>query len=177
MFKVEVTGVKGLQAKLAEVGGYCANTYDWGKVVAQEAWRPLVEATATWEHRPRFDITQRGASGGIGGKTAYFEITANPALPFGYVNAGTRPHMIFPKKPGGVLAFNSRFSAKSRPNSLKAYVGSSRGPVRFARGVHHPGFPARNYDKLAIEKAKREGSKIVKAQLERIIARRTAMGL
>lgn len=168
-FTVTVAGVKGLQDKLNTLQGYCANTYNWGRIIAQEAQRPLQEATATWAHRPRIDVRPRG--GGIGAKTAYLDLTVNPALPFGYLDAGTPPHMIFPKKAGGVLAFNSRFRAKSRPNSLRAYAGMSAGPVRFSRGVHHPGFPARNFTKLAIEKAYREGSKIVRAQLDRLIAR------
>jgi hypothetical protein len=44
-----------------------------------------------------------------------------------YVHEGTRPHMIFPRRPGGVLAFEVD------------------GRTVFARSVHHPGTKARPF--------------------------------
>jgi hypothetical protein len=80
--------------------------------------------------------------------------------------------MIYPKKEGGVLAFNSKFSAKSRPGRLRAYVGMSAGPVRFSKGVHHPGTEARRFSDLAAARGLREGTKKIVAELKAVIAAR-----
>jgi len=52
-----------------------------------------------------------------------------------YVEAGTRPHMIYPRKPGGVLRF------------------TVSGEVVFAKYVRHPGFPGRFFIKRGLEDA------------------------
>lgn len=68
------------------------------------------------------------------------------ALIFVYVDKGTEPHEIWPKKPGGVLAFNSTYSARTAP--IAAYnvgTGESSGPKVVRPMVNHPGTKARQF--------------------------------
>ena len=62
-----------------------------------------------------------------------------------YLDEGTRPHPIRPKKAGGVLAFPSTHQAGSRPGSLRTFRGSSGGPTVFTPEVQHPGTEARGW--------------------------------
>jgi len=98
--------------------------------------------TATWEHQPHFvhmvDIGSDGVSILVGTDDRIY----------GYVNRGTPPHMIYPKKPGGVLAFRSGYSAKTSPNTLGSRAGGPSGGMVYARGVPHPGTEPRNFDTI-----------------------------
>lgn len=65
---------------------------------------------------------------------------------YNYVNNGTPPHVIRPRR-GGLLRFQTGYRAATRPRVL-----SSRAPSRFgdyvgSRGVNHPGVEARDFDK------------------------------
>ena len=62
-----------------------------------------------------------------------------------WTDKGTKAHIIRPKKRGGVLAFPSSFSPKSKPGSLRARKGSSGGPTVFSREVRHPGTKPRKF--------------------------------
>lgn len=63
---------------------------------------------------------------------------------YGYVNDGTRPHRILPKKK--MLRFNTPFSPKTLPNQIMSGPGSKGASVVFSRGVNHPGTKARKFD-------------------------------
>jgi hypothetical protein len=160
-FDVEVLGLEALYNKLAEERIYIQDGTLWGREFADIVARKLQTATRTWDHKPTFNIQVLSEGSG----SARVSVTTTSEI-FGYVNEGTRAHFIAPKKPGGVLAFNSRFSPKSTPGSLQARRGSSGPPVAFARGVHHPGTKARKFDELASRQAQVEGSRIV---LDRIM--------
>jgi hypothetical protein len=168
-FTVEIQGVQEVIDKLGRIALFTSDHARWGQIIADEATGVLRGAVATWKRPPAFDVRQHRGS-----TTTTLTINAEPVFPFGFVNAGTRPHMIFPKKAGGRLRFNTRFSAKSRPNSLKAYVGMSAPPVRFAWGVHHPGNAPRNFDRLAAAKAERDGGKKVQDDIARLLAGKEA---
>lgn len=173
MLEVTIQNADKIVKSLDTIGGWTANTYDWGSIVASEAAIAIRNATDTWTHKPDVLISKTG--GGVGrAQTATIGVRVNSDS-YQYVDKGTRPHKIFPRREGGVLAFNSRFKAKSRPNSLRAYRGMSAGPTRFAAFVNHPGTEPRNFTKLAFERARRDGAKIVDAQIKALIAGRAAM--
>src|SRR3990172_8688033 len=50
-----------------------------------------------------------------------------------YVDKGTRKHRIKPKKPGGVLAFKSKFSPKTQPRVIGSLPGFVGGETVFAK--------------------------------------------
>lgn len=65
---------------------------------------------------------------------------------FVYVDKGTEPHEIRPKKLGGVLAFQSGYSARTAP--IAAYnvgTGKSSGAMQYRQKVDHPGTKARQF--------------------------------
>lgn len=68
---------------------------------------------------------------------------------WGYVDKGTKPHNIFPKKPGGRLRFQGgKYNAGSHPGSLVTARSQATGPTVYRFGVRHPGFPARKWSEL-----------------------------
>ena len=66
---------------------------------------------------------------------------------YGYVDFGTKPHPIRPKRPGGRLAFPSEFVPKSQPGQMVSSKGYSGGETLFAKEVNHPGTKARKFSK------------------------------
>lgn len=104
----------------------------------------LEKTTRTWTHPPRFDLR-------ITGNT--LEITSNDKV-FNILNVGALPHDIQPRHKKR-LAFNwagrGRYKPKSKPLSLRAYVGMAGKRVRAGDlvrpyMVRHPGLKARRWD-------------------------------
>ena len=77
---------------------------------------------------------------------------------FGYVDEGTRPHIIRPRL-AKALRFNTVFRAKTVPNQMTSRPGLSAPPVAVRMEVHHPGTKPRNISKLM---AKRSGARFPK---------------
>jgi hypothetical protein len=65
---------------------------------------------------------------------------------FKYVDKGTKPHLIFPKTPGGSLFFRGGYSARTQPVA-KYNVGSGQsfGAWVQSKGVAHPGNAPRKF--------------------------------
>lgn len=98
--------------------------------------------TATWNHQPKFEKLVQ-----VGPDEIAVLVGTDDEI-YGYVDKGTKPHIIAPKKPGGVLAFPSGYTAKTRPNVASSSNGGSGGDTVFAAYVLHPGTEARNFDKV-----------------------------
>lgn len=100
-----------------------------------------LEATVrTWVHKPVFDVTitqERGDYGVVAG--------TDDAI-WGYVNKGTKKHAIRPKR-SKYLHFSSGYKAKTRPNIIGSVEGGAFGNDVFSKGVLHPGFVGRHFDK------------------------------
>lgn len=103
----------------------------------------LLKPTAKWKHKPKF--TRKVTANQIA-------ITTTQDL-YVWTSEGTRPHLIRPKKPGGVLAFKKQIRAKTRPNSLSSQAAQYGKPM-FAQVVHHPGTKARHFPKAAHKQAR-----------------------
>lgn len=98
--------------------------------------------TQTWTKRPEFTIDSE-----LGKRT----ISTDNEI-YGYVNDGTVPHIIAPKKPGGVLAFGVPSGPKTQVRVIGSGAGSKGStPVR-TRRVQHPGTDAREFDQVIKEK-------------------------
>lgn len=102
--------------------------------------------TEHWEHEVKFKsvthFTKRLPSPSV-------EVWTDDEV-YGYVNDGTKPHLIFAgfytgKSDAKVLAFPSQFSPKTAPGSLKSGPGSSGGAIMFRPYVQHPGTEARDF--------------------------------
>lgn len=66
-----------------------------------------------------------------------------------YVHEGTRPHMIYPRSPGGMLSW------------------VQGGVRRFARHVHHPGNAPNPFMKRGLERTRRESPRITQQVMDR----------
>lgn len=69
---------------------------------------------------------------------------------------GVRPHVIRPKKPGGVLAFQAGYQPKTRPIGRSGGPGRSTGPAVFAKQVNHPGFSPRKFSEKINARLRRQ---------------------
>jgi hypothetical protein len=102
--------------------------------------RDLESTVRTWTTKPAFDVTiteQRGD---------YSVIAGTDNKIYGYVNDGTKPHDIKPKR-SKYLRYSSGFKAKTRIGIIGSVEGGSFGNDIFSKGVHHPGFIGRGFTK------------------------------
>jgi hypothetical protein len=110
----------------------------------------LDKVTATWNHKPVFfELKTQAAGGALFGSE--IRITTNDAI-FRFVDQGTRPHMIRPRKPGGVLAFQAGYARKTYPGYITSVKGGKFGPMRYARAVRHPGTKPRHFSETITKK-------------------------
>lgn len=90
--------------------------------------------TQTWQHRPSFAIERAPGQ----------RVIATTDEIYGYVDAGTRPHLIRPRS-ASRLAFRYPTRAKTTPRR----IGSNRGSIgknwAFAKVVQHPGTAPREF--------------------------------
>jgi hypothetical protein len=124
------------------------------------------KTTKTWEHKPKF--TQEISLTGPGPTI----LVGTDDEIYGYVSRGTKPHPIFAgyytgKSDKKVLAFGSKFKAKTRPGVIGSSSGGSSGKMVFTPFVQHPGTKPRKFEE-AIEKKWR---KQFKRRMEQAMAR------
>jgi hypothetical protein len=112
---------------------------------------------STWEHKPTVTVNKDGYDRRV-------EVTGENARIFRYVDEGTRPHTIVPRRRKR-LAFSSKFGPKTRPGSLTSGGGSKGGVDTFVRFVAHPGSKPRNFTKNIIRKNKSIPSAYMRREL------------
>ena len=104
--------------------------------------------TADWKNKPTF-VARKYITG------EGFRITCSPRKNkagqiFHYVNKGTPPHVIRPKR-AKALRFRLGYKPRTFPGPARIRVsgggGKATGKVVFAKIVHHPGTKAREFDK------------------------------
>lgn len=99
--------------------------------------------TQTWNHRPTFKIES---------PSEYTrEISTNDDV-YAMLEVGTRPHVIRPKRPRGILRFTTPFRSKTIPNEIRSRKGSKGNTPVVARLVHHPGTKPRLWSKVIAKK-------------------------
>lgn len=126
--------------------------------------RELSLPTKRWKHTVVF--YDRSASGA---QSSGVDVGTENKI-YGYVDRGTRPHIIRPKKAKS-LAFNSVFRAKTKPDSLNSAVGSSKPPKVYAQEVRHPGTRARGFTKLVLRRSRLRFAKNVDKAVRLAVAR------
>lgn len=97
------------------------------------------EATVrTWDKKPTFDVTITNQGGD-------YSVTAGTDNEiYGYVDAGTKPHVIRAKR-SKYLRYSSGYKAKTRVGVIDSNDGGASGDDVFSKEVHHPGFPGRKF--------------------------------
>lgn len=101
--------------------------------------------TRTWNHKPDFKIRHQQY-------IAIWEISTDDEV-YGYVDAGTRPHIIKVKNARFLHFYRTGFRAKSRAG----WIGSNKGKAAnkdetFVKSVSHPGNQPRNFAKTIQKK-------------------------
>ena len=104
-------------------------------------------ATDTWEHKPEFKVFGPHLRDGDLVievlPTSYGDI-------WNYVDQGTDPHTIVPRKQGYPLRFQSGYTAKTQRFTMYSRSGGKSGPVVAAWGVEHPGIKPRHFTQLTV---------------------------
>lgn len=100
--------------------------------------------TQTWENRSKFEITEPKP----------LEIVVGTTDPvYGYLDWGTRKNYpIRPKKPGGMLVFQTGYNAKTKVGVIGSQEGGKFGPTTARKEVTHPGIDARNFSRNIADK-------------------------
>jgi hypothetical protein len=122
----------------------------------------FTKATATWSDKNKPKLLVKTFSYGR-------RVTASGTV-FGYVDKGTRPHMIYPRRAKRLRFNGSGFKAKSRVRYLYAYAGSVGGGQVFRPRVSHPGFPAREFSIRVSEEMQKELPRMMRANIKRMMA-------
>lgn len=130
--------------------------HDTGEGVQKD----LERTVATWKHKVPFGI--------LTGKS---DVTIFPqgenAKIFKFVDEGTKPHTIAPKK-GKVLKFGSTYKPKTAPNVIGSKSGGSSGSTVFTqKPVQHPGTEPRDFRKIIVKKWEPKFKKMVDDAIER----------
>lgn len=103
--------------------------------------RDLQSTVASWSKKPKFTVSieQNGDD--------YIVTASTDSEIYGYVDLGTRSHIIRPKR-SRYLRFQSGYRSKGRTGVIGSQAGGSFGDAVFAKEVHHPGFAGRHWTVL-----------------------------
>ena len=112
---------------------------------AQDIQIDFQTTTQTWRRRPAFRIEEEGP---------YSRLIGTEDEIYGYVNDGTRPHLIRSVN-ARRLAFPANYQAKTSPGNIGSSGGGSSGPTVYANAVMHPGTAARKFDEAIADKWKK----------------------
>lgn len=112
--------------------------------------------TQTWKNKPVFTIE----------KGAYSRIVSTDNMIFLFVDAGTKPHIIRPKKAKALAFQGGPYTPKTRVNQIASYNGGPSGDVVKRKEVKHPGTEAREFAKAIGKKWEAEWPK----QMDRALA-------
>jgi hypothetical protein len=109
------------------------------------------QTVQTWRNKPSFEVAVSLSGGGA-------TVLVTPDGPnrqqFEYVDKGTRPHIIRPRR-ATVLRFKSTYRAKTSPGVIGSGPGGASGSDVYRQFVNHPGTEARRFSEI-IEKRRRK---------------------
>ena len=110
-----------------------------GKTIQKDALDAFRKTTRTWWHQPEFEMMVQQT-----GNELEIVVGTDDRI-YGYVDRGTPPHIIRPKKPGYPLRFQSGYKSKTTPGVIGSKAGGPRGDFVRAMEVHHPGTKPRKF--------------------------------
>ena len=139
--------VKSIKPQRFKDEAFTAAMQEAARVTGNEMVLDFRETTRTWKHKPKFEVLTAVDP------NVEVLVGTDDAI-YGYVNDGTKPHTIRPKR-AKALRFQwggkGSYMAKTRPRVIGSQPGGPRGPQVALPFVHHPGTEARNFD-ATIEK-------------------------
>ena len=132
------------------------------KKEAEKIQKEFGGTVRTWKKKPRFTITmQDGGS---------FEVGTDNAI-YGYVDQGTKPHVIRAKNAPYLSFFRTGFVSKTKANNLNVRAGrTANKDFTQVKQVNHPGTEPRNFTKLIRNRSqKRYPVNVAKAIKQKMI--------
>jgi hypothetical protein len=119
------------------------------KQVAQTAEREMLRryrrTVSTWTHQPQFTSDTEATA------TSVAVIVGTDSPVYAFVDRGTKPHAIVPKRPGYPLRFRSDYQAKTAVGVLNSGAGGASGDWVRAMRVWHPGTKARRFTEMIFQ--------------------------
>jgi len=117
--------------------------------VGNDFRKDFERTTSTWENKPKFTTEFESSK-------SQMRVTTNTDDDvYRYVSAGTRPHIIRPRR-ATRLHFAGTYTAKTAPGVIDAKAGGSGGDEVFSLGVKHPGTKPRHFSKQIAKLWQRE---------------------
>lgn len=129
--------------------------------------RDLESTVRTWKHKPTFDVTITRQGGD------YSVSAGTDDEIYGYVNDGTKPHVIRPKR-SKYLRFSSGYKAKTRVGVIGSNDGGSFGGDVFSKGVYHPGFVGRKFAQKIQSRRQTTIAQEISAAIAKVALKRTS---
>jgi len=121
-----------------------------------------VKTVETWRHQPKFKSEVK-----LGGGEVQTSVTTDDEI-YGYVEKGTRKHIIRPRKKGKKLYFKAGgFKPKTHVGVIQSVPGSPGKKSVFANEVVHPGTKARNFTRVIAKKWQPRYTRAIEKALER----------
>lgn len=130
---------------------------------ADEALELYRKTVRTWSTRVVFYKRR------MPGRQGIFVGTTNKI--YTYVDAGTRPHIIKPKKAGGRLAFQTGGRPKTRPGIITSYAGAKGSKWARPMVVHHPGGKARRFTEIINDRIDKRLASITRRRIKQLVDR------
>lgn len=122
----------------------------WGE---EEAIPEFEKVTTGWRgERPYWIQIYRAGGTWLENLIQPQEPDSPSAQKWKWLDLGTRPHVIAPKKEGGLLVFPSNYHAGSYPGVLGTVPAHSGGKLIFAKEVMHPGTEPRGWTEMLVKK-------------------------
>lgn len=115
--------------------------------------------TQTWSHSVNFR-KEKGATSG--------KVWTDDEV-YSWVNNGTKPHVIVPRRAARLVFAAGGFRAKTSPGKIKSRQGSKGKGIVFAKRVQHPGTEPRNFDKEIQSKWEKEFPAIAQRAIDSAI--------
>lgn len=101
--------------------------------------RDFKATVRTWDHQVEFEVVEHTT-----GSDHTITVGTDDDI-YGYVNNGTEPHEITPKKSRFLYFPGGPYKAKTRVGIIGSRAGGTSGATVAARSVKHPGSKARNF--------------------------------
>ncbi len=123
--------------------------------IAAESVKLYQKTTRTWKHKPDF-YARRTARG--------VAINTNSVI-YGYVDFGTRPHVIRARR-APFLVFRWPYKAATKPRVIASYRAQYGDNWARKKSVKHPGIKARNFTDEITKRMQKRAASIMRKQIK-----------
>lgn len=123
----------------------------------------LQATTKTWKHKPTFDVTITRDKGD------YIIAAGTDDKIYGFVDAGTKAHIIRPKR-SKYLRFQSGYRAKTRVGIIGSIEGGAFGNDVYTNTfVLHPGFPGRKFTITILKRRQKTAEQEISQNVAKVV--------